>query len=681
MDHRWRTNYQSAANLAAMQHASAQASPQPTHHTADAHFQMLSAEVAHLRSELAQQRASQSNQIQAIRQDAERRFQHHRSNYLAEIERLGRELETAKTDADASKQTRQDLEKSKQDTIESTEQLKIANTQLAEVQAKYDAALQQVAELKTELSNAASAAESELNQQRAETQSALNRDASLIAKQANTIDRLSDIIKQLQVDHEAVELINANLDEQIDQQTADLIDLQHELDVVVAAQLQQQQASRMELANLEHELHSTAAELRNAKTDNQESLTEIEILREHADQFDASLFAKEQEIAATQKLVSDLQRQMNQLRAEGINVSAANERLRQQLRVAEQATSELEQSLSEQSDRLCQAESTVGQRDQQLRELQTSARAAEANALLRASEAEQQFAVRIEQLEAELAEAKDIHHRDEHQEQVLKQQITDSQSQHQSDRERLRLTSSECDRLQKTIESLNQRLNEYEATISQKDEQIQRLGDTLQEELRNAEQNEQQKQQSQIEVANRRSQLAEYADRLACAQNHVVALQERIRVLEAEVAEGSATPQDDSGSQPVDTIKETSAESVTNDRSEIIDQYERKFISIRERGNQKEVALQRRIDSMDQQLRDLASERLQLIGHLAMSEQQIRLLQVESESWSVDAKPIEEARRLSAELAATHSAHAIERQELYWRIEQLHKAIEQKRAA
>ncbi|MCO8125317.1 hypothetical protein NHH03_26500 [Stieleria sp. TO1_6] len=223
------------------------------------------------------------------------------------------------------------------------------------------------------------------------------------------IQTLQATVAMLRTDHETVELINGDLDHRLDELECLTADLQDDLRETLANHQQVLEKHTSEQFEALQEIESVHAQL-DAMTDRHQSISQekntlidtVAALEEASDQYDAAMFAKEQELAATQRVSDEAQRQLEQLRREHGVIAGQNDMMRNQVRELTGSNEKCNQEVADAIERCELAESAVAERTSQLKELQTAARAAEADAMLRANEAEHLYAVELERVENEL---------------------------------------------------------------------------------------------------------------------------------------------------------------------------------------------------------------------------------------------------------------------------------------
>jgi chromosome segregation ATPase len=594
----------------------------------------LHAEVGRLRQLLAASHAEQTDAVHAIRQTLEKQFSEERSGLLEETGRLQGQLAALEHELTKRNENHE-------------HELALWRTKLGETDKAFGSAMRQVETLKQELQNVATLAAAEQRELSDRHRSAVIRHESLVAEQLERIEsldsqmgeqeellvawelahdgavalcewhdsqhhldrkttaealaarddqiaRLHATIGILRTDHETVEIINGDLDHRNDDLQSQIDWLQHALESLEANANRERSESNQKVAVLREEAEVIGARLAVASEERKSLIESLAKRKSESESFDASLFAKDQEIEATRKVANDAQRQLEQLRREHDAVAVQNDQMRNQLRELSGKVTRLESELSDALRTLKDSEATTAVRERQLRDLQSAARAAEADSLLRASESEQQYVVRMQQLEDEL------------------------ERQRESE---LRITQANKDQRTKISELENELAHSKQSAAA-----------------------------AEIE----RSRLQEVADQL----------EERISRSEKVVADGQ------------DQIAILDA-TVIELRSELSDHAE---ASTRMEREQEESRTQI-IDSLKQDVEELISERDELVASAAESARRTHQLETKLGNLSVYENPVNEVKRLSAELARRVANHARERESLYRRIEHLRSSPSGMRAA
>ncbi|QEG01646.1 chromosome segregation protein [Stieleria maiorica] len=519
----------------------------------------------------------------------------------------------------------------------------------------------------------------ELSEDFAQFRSRTNEELTLCDDEIATLEATAGI---LATDHETVELINADLDHLNAKLESELQSLQVDLESVVAQSTRDGQEAQRVIERLRGELHEARVRLGAVSEEKQSLIETVANLKETADDFDASLFAKDQEIDATKRLVAETQRQLEQLRRENAGLASQNDQMRNRVRDVNNEVERLQSELADAKNRVEQAEAAVDEREHQLREIQSAARAADANALLRASEAEQQYAVELERLEAELAEQKESQdHRSNH-EAAAQTRIAELEDALAESRRAVSASSAENDRLQQTIDQLGRRIADLEMAAETKAEQVTSLQAALADLQREASENEQENALLTSDSLDRKQQLAEFADRLASAQHTIEQQQKSLDEKEQQLESlQQSPPENESGTQTLEAVRAELETEFQARWSAQVRESEQHQLTLRERHHQNELNLQRTIDGLQRQIQELVDQRASFESQQAEATEQIRALQTEVDHWAQHKRPIDEVNRLSAELSRRIGQHAREREALLWRIEQLQTVRNLARAA
>lgn len=457
------------------------------------------------------------------------------------------------------------------------------------------------------------------------------------------IEMLENTIAILRTDHEAVELTNADLDHRNDELESVLHELQSDLESVLVKSSRDRQESRRAIDTLEEQFHATNIRLIAASEEKKSLVESLANLKRGADEFDASLFAKDQEINATKKLADESQRQIQQLRREHAVLGSQNEEMRNRIRALAGDVSDLQGKLVESEGQVARADEAVAERDRQMREIQSAARAAEANATLRASEAEQQYAIELERLETAIQQQNESQSQVDQIESDSRTRIAELESQLVASQHAAEASSAEKDRLQETVDQQGVRVGELQSTVEAKSSRIDLLEETLAELQSKISVGSESADQFSRDLDQRRMQLAEFADRIATQQH-------QIEIRDQELAEAKR-------------------------------QLEQQQLAERERQHHSQLAQQRTIDGLNQNAQQWIAERDVLVAQMGASRDRIKELESELGQWAVHESPINEVKRLSKELSRRIGDHARERAALLQRIEQLGTAAQLSRAA
>lgn len=532
-----------------------------------------------------------------------------------------------------------------------------------------------------------------------------HRSAEAFAILEDEIQVLESTAKMLRTDHEDIELINCHLDHRNDELESLVELLQRDLDGVVLESTREKQESRRALAAFQQRMD--ACELRvNAATEEKRSLNEtVARLKAAADESDAALFAKDQEIAATRKAAHQTEQRLAQVQQQHTAATGELQELRNELRsvhaelqttldrlqVTEERLKDSETRLHTSEERFETAEGKLAESDRQLRELQSAARAAEANAVLRAQEAEQQHLAEIERLETELEARQSVADREAQRESERDQHVQTLESELHSTRQALAASSRENDRLQQTVEHLGTQIVELTTAAHERDERIASLNENVRDTQNEVLAQTDQVTQLRTELSERRSQTAEYADQLATAQHVNEQLRQQRDAIEKQLAD--ARDQNEQSRKEISQLQEELARKAESDQTELDkaeaelrQESEREQASLwqqrlldlesehlrqRERDHQVQVKQQITIDQLTESAEQIATERdalrLELETVIGVKES----LEDDLRALNVHADPIAEVKRLTTELARRSAEHARERETLYRRIEQL----------
>ncbi|MDM4014102.1 hypothetical protein [Roseiconus lacunae] len=341
----------------------------------------------------------------------------------------------------------------------------------------------------------------------------------LLRQRDQQIRKLSDTVAVLQVDHETVELTNDDLDQLCARLEFENELLAEQCNLLTSHARRDQQQLVQATQTVSDQLATTNLKLDALSREKQALLETIEQHRQAEDEFDASLFAKEQEISAISRNMSDKQRQLDHLRKEHAVAIGQNDQLRTQVREQDGKIEELQSKLAEANDHADEALKLVDERDQELRQMQAATRAAEANATLQQHETARESTLEIERLETLVEQ----YQRDGETRAEEVGQLTAKTAKLESqlaDKERIsEAFAKENDGLQKQLEQAHRRLAQTEEKLHLANERLQ-LGELALDELRQsggAYENE--ARQLRSEVENHKLRLAEYADQIATLQH------------------------------------------------------------------------------------------------------------------------------------------------------------------
>ncbi|KAA5547198.1 hypothetical protein FYK55_01995 [Roseiconus nitratireducens] len=518
----------------------------------------------------------------------------------------------------------------------------------------------------------------ELEQTRAEAQQA-------IASLNEQVESLDAMASMLQTDHEAVELICAELDHRVDEGQCLAEELQKEIGHLLDQANRERQESLRRIGSLESQLHSAACRLEIVSEEKQSLLESVSRLKQQARDYDASLFAKNQELEATQRQSEDACKQLEQLRCEHGTLAGQNDQLRNQVHELEGSRELLQEQLAETRQRLTESESSVTQRERQLREFQSAARAAEAHATLRLSEAEQEFAIETERLQEQLEnqQAEVELQREQHAQAFA--QLEEMRHSLATAQQSAAAVSSENDRLQEAIDQLREQLVESRQCVDQQADRVRYLETALEQQKADREASSGRLANLQQDLEACRQERARYANQVADLQQQVAGKDSRLASLEKLADDLRAQPAPSASAAPTENQLPSELEQEYQQR---IVELERTNLTLRERNFQSSIAQQSEIESLRDQLRELCRQRDDLMRQADESADRADVLetQVQTLSQSVAElsefeNPIGEVKRLSGELSRQIATHARERESLIRRIEQLHAATTVRYAA
>ena len=483
-----------------------------------------------------------------------------------------------------------------------------------------------------------------------------NEAMRLLRQRDDRIALLQDTVAGLRADHEAVELINDDLDHNNDRLQFEFDELANDLNEVVIAGQRDQQQLVQATQIVSEQLATTHFELEALSREKQSLLDTIERQEAIKDEFDATLFAKEQEINACKRTNGETQRQLDQLRREQATLAGQRDQLRCQLREQDERIADLSDKLIEAGERADRAMETIDERDCQLREARSVARAAEANTTLRIHEVEREYAKEVERLEA-LVERYE-HDGQQHVEEFsgLKSQNLKLESELSVAMTNATASSKENDGLQQRLDQSDQQLRELQQQLKTKDERLV-LNELALEELRESGgARETEINQLRRELAERKSQLANDADNMATLQHSVESLRAENQ---AKAREADAERTDDRDERWQKKLTEATT------------RLDQELIATRERYHHVSLIEQQKIATLEQQLQRSVVEGDLVSARLRETEQQCQELRQRLATFTGFENPIAEARRLSRELSRKTAEYAAEREALMRRIDRL----------
>ncbi|MEO1614773.1 MAG: hypothetical protein AAFV88_02925 [Planctomycetota bacterium] len=510
------------------------------------------------------------------------------------------------------------------------------------------------------------------------------------------IARLGDSVSLLESDHLDSELVIESLDLRLDESQRELTELQTQI-IELEQQAEERRAQTIvSMDELHEQLRQGERLLAIAATEKSSLVESVTRLQASADEFDASLFAKDQEVEATERLYQEAQSQLDRLRRENAayekQVAALQDTNHGNLDELRLAETQRDEAISR-GDRLDQELSELRERENelqtQMRQMETAAKASQANTLLEFSEAEQQFQERLQTVETQLEE---------------QQHESESQRIHAADRER-----QQSEQLETKTRQLAQVIEEREGQTAD----VIQLRDALQySQERLAEVDLSVATQAQLTVERNEAQAK------VNAQDEIIEqLQTRVRVLEenvvsaksdfaaaqqqieqwketAEKAQAQSNAggptQDDGdateppGAEPDPRLEETLRREISVDLEGLwtrkIGEIQQEMLMQRERHHQALLESEMRLTKQSDQLASAQADSAHLVEHLREVEETLDLVQAELAQTRIDQHAAQEVNRLSRELGDYHAQWARERERLYGRISELQE-IRQRRAA
>ncbi|MEM6468141.1 MAG: hypothetical protein AAF802_01130 [Planctomycetota bacterium] len=487
-----------------------------------------------------------------------------------------------------------------------------------------------------------------------------------------SITRLRDKASLLESDHLDLELICESLDQCIDERDAEIDELTHQLDGVFESSRINERYFEATAQELRQQVDFVEAQLVVALAEKSSLAESIAKLRTEADDFDASLFAKDQEVAATKRQCNEAQSQVDLLRREnaalGQNVTEIRECLRKQKQAFDEAKLEGEQSAS--NCQTLERQLTELQRektalDNDLRQFETSARAAEANALLQANESEQLFLVRLEALESELSEQRTLNEK----------QLSDHQREQENWREQFTQLQSKVSASENEARGFQQRVDHLRGELESSQADARALTDQVATHANTLRLNteEHQRQQQMIETLQHEKEQAE--QRLASAEERL--LESRSEAALIDRVQEKEPPRGEEDAEELRKAIEVDVEGLWTRKIGILQQ---QMIVQRERDHQSVVVLREKLREREDQLAVAQSNYGYLMEEYRENRDVLLRALGDLEESRSDHPPREEVKRLTRELAVQLADAAREREELASRIASLHE-LRTRRAA
>ena len=468
------------------------------------------------------------------------------------------------------------------------------------------------------------------------------------------ITLLEATVSMLRVDHEAVEVTCADLDHYANRLAAECDDMRTALRD--GSQSEQQ---------LRESLEKAAKTQRQQQIEIDDLTAQLAELSTVSEGFDAQLFAKDQELDKTRRLVAESQRQIEVARREAAASDNQNETLRSQVRESASNIADLQEALEYTQGQLNDALDKKHSFENQLRELQTAARAAEANSLLQAGEAQQAYTAELEELREEIAQLTAQLTESSRDQGALQDTVTALTEERDRARKAAQQSSSENDQLQQIVDELNDRLGEEKQLAYQaisRAESLQGEQASLAGQL----------QQEQAEADKRRHELGELRSQLSQYANTVATLQHQL-------TEQHAAASDRSKSEKLPTNSQF--DQLRSQMQHKINELERTNVSLRERHYQAQVAQNQQLETLRRSSRELIGERDQLQQAFNDASQRVEDLESQLSSYLAHKNPVEEVKRLTQTLSQHIATSSRERERLQRRIDQLHQGATTKRAA
>lgn len=351
-------------------------------------------------------------------------------------------------------------------------------------------------------------------------------------------ETLEATVKILRTDHETAELDCSRLESRCDEHEFHLQELQLDLESYIHKIADEQMLSLLALDESREALNSSNQRLAIETAEKQSLIRSTSELRRRAKEHDAQLFAKDQEIDATNKVAHDSQRQLESIRRENESLVSQNDLMRNQIRETTKAISELKQQFSDLEISSAETDARLADRNRQIKDFQSAARASEANVSLQMSDAEHQFALERERIEEQceterqtwLNDRKRLVFEIDQITQQLEQQkcqsvnptiLSELKSSLNQTQQALNASSAENDRLQTTIDSLNARLVQSDDRAAKERESSQQSSSRLEEVETQLTAKSQQLSNSDLMLQQLRRQAAQYANSISLLQAEI----------------------------------------------------------------------------------------------------------------------------------------------------------------
>ena len=495
----------------------------------------------------------------------------------------------------------------------------------------------------------------QLRTQNAELRHDLKKATELVQEErAQAVAR----VEILRIDHEAVELVCADLDHYSDRLAFEAEELRHRIQDLQLSSARDQQRTEQQARGIsqafENRLESAAQQVRQAQEEKKRlnaSLLEYDqLVRER----DALVLFKDQAIAATYHCVTDLEEQLQTSRSE---VARLETELREFETRQDHVRAELTRTsaeLSETRHSMVQREQVIEECDARLQQVEAAAQIANANAVIRARETEREFSEQCHRLRDELQTQREIVEtltceralwQSERPE--LEQEIADARAEIQSCNTQLDAGRNEI----RELKHASEQLRELYAGESERADQAEQTLATVERELAKL----QQERDQRVE------ELVSLQDRFSHDEMELNCLQQSLSQCEQEL-ERCREDLEQARKAAVEAGRAKEAE--TGIFEARVDQAK---LELRERHDQIQWALRLQIEALENEIHRLAGDRETFHSQVLRLEQRL----AESDR---DSAPISEVRRLSRELARQTEAHARERAFLYERVDQLRAA-------
>ncbi|MEL6105926.1 MAG: hypothetical protein AAFU85_07815 [Planctomycetota bacterium] len=443
-----------------------------------------------------------------------------------------------------------------------------------------------------------------------------------------------------QTDHEAVELVCADLDHYSDRLRCDLQTLSDSIDESGKESIRDRQESRRATHALESQLESLTQRLQAAEQRDARNALLLDDQRRLNEERNALLMEKDQDISALNERVADLEQQLDAFQTDCDTARRENTSLEKRCRRESERVQRLASKIDQLKERVTESQCESVVRGEQLRQIELSSKREKAAALMRADQVEKRFAEEQRELQRALNFERTrietlLRERLRSHARQLSCELAFSAAQKASE-----FASDEAKQARHEIHQLRREVSEFESQREQLSGEQSMTRDSL--------------HQQTSEVKRLAAELTDQAHQ-----------RDRLRHTLQELE-----------------IELQSSQQATRETELALDEHRDNFeqrlaqakLQERERHDQVVSALRLQIERLDTEVHRLAGDREGFHAEIAQLTRRL----AESE---LDRAPVSETRRLARELARHRQAHAREREFLYARLNRLHETRTHKAAA